>query len=220
MKEKSKTMISVFPHGIFANNFNLIGGAKAGTSFKKCISSILINIPIFGYLLEKLDFVDISKTTLNNLMQKKENIMILPGGFNEVFMTKPYEYNIFIPRGFIKYACKYNYTIIPVLSLGENETFYAITPPKFLYNFLFKFLTYIPVPLALPFSSNIVPIKIFYGEKIICNPEDDIEIIRNKMIEEIKNIFHKNIEKYVKYRNKLNIKPIVNSEMYKINFYP
>ena len=40
------------------------------------------------------------------------------------------------------------------------------------------------------------------------------------MIEEIKNIFHKNIEKYVKYRNKLNIKPIVNSEMYKINFYP
>jgi hypothetical protein len=216
---KQSKMIASFPHGLFCGGFNIAGGCRSGTSFTALVASVIVNIPCFGDWLKVIGFQTISKSNMQRLMNNKENIIIVAGGFNEIFMMRKYEYNIFIPSGFIAMAIKQEYTIIPLLSLGENETFSVITPPKFTWRWLQSMMRVFPVPIIFPYAGHRIPVIPIYGDGIECKPTDDVEEIRQQLKKSLEDIFKNNIEEYCRYRNDLKIKPEVNSAMYSINFY-
>ena len=61
-------------------------------------------------------------------MEKKANISIVPGGFEEATITTTKENRVFINerKGFIKYALRYGYTVYPMYIFGENKMYYTI----------------------------------------------------------------------------------------------
>lgn len=218
IKPNTKVLISVFPHGLFCWGFGILGGFKFTYNYYKAITYILLRIPLFGYWLEKLNCISVDKKSMENLMINDHNIMFLPGGFNEILTTRNFEYNIYIPIGFIVLSCKHEYSILPCFSLGENEIQSVLSPPKVLWPHLFKFIKKIPFPLAIPYWFHRVPIWTIMGNEIKCQKNDDPNDIRDKIEIELKRVFNENIVKYCHYRNSLNTLPIVAPEMYTINF--
>ena len=214
----TKTMTAVFPHGAFCVGFNSIGALKAQNTIISLIAPLLMHVPCFGGLAKKIGVSSAEKNNMKSLMSKDFNISLLPGGFNEIFMMRKYEYNIYVPTGFIALAIKYEYRIYPILVLGENETFDVITPPKYLWTLLNKFVSKVPVPLLLPYRYHRVPVCSYYGESIACKHGDSVEIIQKHIIETLMDLFTKNIESYCKNRNDSGILPIVEPSMYSINF--
>jgi len=219
MKPNNKVLIAMFPHGMFPCNVGIIGGYRSGTSFKTVVASALLNIPIFGDAAAKVGFTSSSKENITDLMSKSENLSILPGGFNELYMTRKYEYNLFVPTGFIAMSIKYGYTIYPTLSFGENEFPSIIGPPKWSWKLLSKLMRYLQIPLAIPYNFERVPIIPYVGKPIQCYVGDDVADVREKVIEGLKQVFSNNIDQYCKYRNDLGIKPHVVPSMYSIAFY-
>lgn len=216
---QTNTLITIFPHGMFCVGYSMSGCVKAGTKYYKAVSNILLSLPMFSSWMRKLKFTSIDKNNMKTIMERGDNISILPGGFNEILLLRKYEYNIYIPTGFIALSCKYGYTIKPCLSLGENETFSTLSPPKFLWKYLFRIMKVIPVPLSIPYWVHRVPVVILYGEPIECHPGDNISEIRDKLIVTLTKLFEDNIENYCNYRNKLKIQPSVNVNDYSIHFY-
>jgi hypothetical protein len=115
-------------------------------------------------------------------------------------------------------SCRHEYSILPCFSLGENEAYSVLSPPKFLWTRLFEFIKKIPIPLSIPYWFHRVPIWPIMGNQIQCKKDDDPNDIRDKIESELQRIFNENIGKYCDYRNRLNIQPKVTPEMYKINF--
>jgi hypothetical protein len=172
------------------------GGCKAGAKYYKAISSILLSLPMFNTWVRKLNFTSIDKNNMKTIMEQGDNISMLPGGFNEMLLLRK-----------------------PCLSLGENETFSTLSPPKFMWKYLFRMMKVIPVPLSIPYWIHRVPVVMLYGEPIECHPGDNIPEIRDKLIVTLTKLFEDNIENYCKYRNDLKIKPSVNVNDYSIHFY-
>lgn len=216
---QTKIIITTFPHGMFCIGYNASGGFKAGCNYYKAVSNILMRLPILNVWLQKLNYTSIDKNNIIKIMEKGDNISILPGGFNELIILRKYQYNIYIPTGFIALACKYGYTIKPCLSLGENETFSALSPPKFMWKYLFRLMKVVTLPLSIPYWLHRVPIVTLYGEPIECKPGDNVLEIREKLVNILTKLFDDNIVDYCNYRNSLKIQPIVNVNNYSINFY-
>lgn len=216
---QSNTLITTFPHGMFCIGYGTSGSYKAGTTYYKTVSSILMRLPFFSDWLRKLKYTSIDKNNIKTLMERGDNISMLPGGFNELILLRKYEYNIYIPTGFIALACRYGYTIKPCLSLGENETFSMLSPPKFMWKYLFRLMKVISFPLSIPYWLHRVPVVILYGEPIECHHGDNISEIRDKLIITLTKLFEDNIENYCNYRNSLKIQPSVNVTDYSIHFY-
>lgn len=218
IKPNSKMLISVFPHGIFCWGFGILGGFNCSYSSYKVITNILLKTPLIGYWLEKINCIGVDKPSMTKVMNNDNNIMILPGGFNEIMTTRKFEYNIYIPIGFIVLSCKHEYSIMPCLSLGENEVHSVLTFPKFLWPYIFKFLRKIPLPLALPYWFRRVPVWPIRGNVIKCQNTDDPNDIRDKIKIELERIFNENINEYCEFRNSLNTLPKVTPDMYSIYF--
>ena len=203
---KNKVLFAHFPHGLFCGGFNINGGQ--GTKYIKCIARELINIPIFGDLLKYLKYTSCDKHNMHKLMKKSENIMLLPGGFHEVFMMTNYEYNLYVPKGFIVLCLKHEYTIYPCLTLGENETYNTITVPKKLWVNIRNILKYFKFPFILAFGrwmtffAKNTPLTTIYGNPICCidnkDGTDQIDRIHKEVIQSLKNSFDNNIVKYCK----------------------
>ena len=216
---KDKSLLACFPHGLFCGGF--VMGSNIAKN--KCISSLVLEIPIFGDICKTI-FKSVSKDSMKSIMSKGETLSLLPGGFNEIYMMENYKYNIHVPSGFIALAIKYNYTIYPMLSLGENETYNTIPIPKWMFGYLKRLIRTIPIPIIIPFGKYCtfipmdVPIVTYYGNPINCENET-VENIKDKIIYELQKTFNKNIENYCEYRNNLGISPKVHSSQYSINFY-
>jgi hypothetical protein len=208
----NKSLIACFPHGIFCQGFSILVFLKK--NYINFVASILINMPIIGYLLKTYNTKSADKNTFINNMKKNNNLLLLPSGFNEVFMTTKYEYNLYIPTGFIVLCIKNEYNIYPCLFLGENEIFDTITIPKKYWKYCFKLIKIIQIPLNFIYSiiPKKVPIHIIYGKKIKCNKLDSVENIREQIKNQLTLMFDSNIKEYCKLYN-------FDSTKYKLNIY-
>ena len=208
----NKNLIACFPHGIFTQGFFIFSSIKL--DYIKFVSSVLINTPLMGDFLKKHNILSADKKTFINIMKKEKNMSLLPGGFNEFFMTTKYEYNLYIPTGFIALCIKNEYNIYPCLFLGENEIYDTSPIPKRYWLYIIKFIKIINIPLNFIYSivPNRVPIHIIYGEKIECNKLDSIEETREKIKNQLISIFNSNIKEYCKLYN-------FDHTKYKLNIY-
>ena len=196
-----KNLFTYHPHGIFCSGFSAGIGFQLN-EIKKCVSRLILILPIFGDYIRFANFVRANKNVFSKYMQSNDNLVILPGGFNEVFMTRKYEYNIYVPTGFIAMCIKHEYTIRPVLCLGENELYDTISLPKRLWKYMFNITKYITLPFIffygrlctmMPYAS---PITIIYGTPIHCIKTDSVDNIYSKYCQELTTIFTSNIGTY------------------------
>jgi hypothetical protein len=224
-KYDKKLLYAEFPHGIFTAGFmiNSLEGDKH--NIKNAVSDAMYHCPFAGDLAKLFGGTPCNKINLNCLMEQGENIHLMPGGFNEILLTENYTYNLYVDTWFIAMCVKHNYNIIPVLNIGENETYCIYKLPRSIYRLIFNYIyKYIKLPVFFalgknftlaPYNTNIWSL---YGKPIECGVRDNEEIhhaverIQQRICRNLKDLFYENIHLFCK---KYDLDP----KMYKINIY-
>jgi len=88
-------------------------------------SRFILNSPIYGLLMRLWGVEGVHSGNMHRLMRANKNIGLIPGGFEEATLTTPHALRVYIKKrkGFIKFALRYGYKLVPVLLLGENQVF-------------------------------------------------------------------------------------------------
>ena len=132
-----KYLFCFHPHGILSIGFSLNGcwnpKFRELTGNSRAISLIswaLYNLPAFGQLCDiaggyKGNVQAATGKNMQRLMALGHNISLIPGGFEEAAIMKRGEDSVFIKnrKGFVKYALKFGYNLVPIYTFGENETY-------------------------------------------------------------------------------------------------
>jgi len=106
-------------------------------------------IPGWKDIIEKnLGVVEASRANCHSLMQRKDSIIVFPGGTREICKKKGEEYILKWSdrKGFVRLAMEHGYDIIPVAAVGAEETYTVIKDSNDILNSPFgKFLKFIGV---------------------------------------------------------------------------
>lgn len=216
----TKTLVVVFPHGVCAIGTAIQGAMTIdGSNTVTFIADALLKTPLIGDFMYKLGCRSASKQSVKANMCRGRNCTLLPGGFYELLMTTPFEYNLFVPTGFIALALEHGYTIQPVLGLGENEAFITIGPPKWTWPLVYRCLRKISIPILLVVGHQRVPVIPYRGVPVQCTTGDTVDNVRDRVIASLRATFHDHIEEYCNHRNALGIRPVVSPAMYSIHWY-
>ena len=213
LNENNRVMYAEFPHGIFTigfiNNFFLLSGCK------NVVFDALYHAPFFGDLIKVNNCIPSNKRSVDNCMKTGCGIHILPGGFHEIFLTENFRYNVYVPTGFIAMSVRHGYRIVPILNIGENETFYIFKIPNKYFGYVsnfYKKILKVPIFCAIGKFCMLIPHNVniwsVYGTPIECNQLKD-ELFSDA-VERIHN--HENIVKYCSAYN-------LDINLYKINIY-
>ena len=107
---------------------------------------------------------------MKKYLKNNKNIALLPGGFEEATIYEYNKNNVYINdrKGFIKYALRFGYTVVPVYTFGEEKTYKSIN----LYEKTRLLLNKLKIPavffygkfLFLPYSD--ISMTTVIGEKI------------------------------------------------------
>ena len=206
-EEKNAILLSYHPHGVFPVNYYLSGACceplfRVNPNIRFLIASALYNAPLWKFLVSWLDkFDSAEKKSMTNLMEQRKDIALLPGGFEEATIYRYGVHRIYLKKrtGFIKYALKYGYTLIPVYTFGEELNYYNL--PGF-YKFrlwLNKF--HIPGVVfwgklaGLGFSSH--KMVTIYGQPLKCpkieNPtSEQVHEYHDMYMSRVKTVFEEN----------------------------
>lgn len=205
LKEKN-CLYPFHPHGVITVS-PTIACAVSDILYKAhyCVSSVMLNIPISGIFAKLLGSQPIDNKTFKNMMKNEENIIFIPGGFEEATINDYNKNKIFIkPRtGFIKYALEYGYSIIPCFAFNENKLYYTL--PYFEKFRLFlnkmKFPGALAISKLLIFPHTDVDITIVMAKPIempkIEHPiKEEVEKYHKLYIDEVVKLYYKYSEKY------------------------
>lgn len=192
------------PHNIFSysqivNSFS----EEKFESFRLIGSKAGLMTPIFGLNLRWMGISPAHPNDFHNYMNKGQNLILVPGGFEEATITEYGKINLLThkKKGFIKYALRYGYTIYPMIIIGEEKAFKTFNHFLRLRLFLNKFKFPGVIPLNIfPFRN--IDIVTVVGKGI------DIPIINSPSIEEV-NHYHKiymdtMLTMFEKYKKKYN----------------
>jgi hypothetical protein len=137
-------------------------------------SSVAINMPFGGILLKWLGLESVQPKSFKNLLKNSEDIIFMPGGFEEASICSHKNEKIFIlnRKGFIKYALEFGYSIYPVYAFNENKLFRTL---DYFYG-LRLFLNKVKIPGVVYFGKyghpfapeKNVELKVVLGEPIVC----------------------------------------------------
>jgi len=127
---KENTILPFAPHGIVANATSsaVCSGWDSLDNFKILASRLVIYIPLSGFFARLLGIQGVdSKNFLQN-MEKKKNILFIPGGYECATYTNDEFDQVFIKerKGFVKYALMFGYKVHPCYNFGENKLYYMI----------------------------------------------------------------------------------------------
>ena len=102
---------------------------RRGVIMRSLADSNHFKIPIWRDLMsKKIGVVEASRRNCTAIMERKENLVVFPGGTREVCKKKDeaYELKWHDRNGFVIMAMQYGYDIIPVAAVGAEEA-YTIT---------------------------------------------------------------------------------------------
>ena len=127
-KPKSKTMLTVAPHGILTLGFTFMVTSDEfeSSDVKWLVTDMLLKLPFIRDMMVWSDAWEVSKDSMNEFLQQEENVALIPGGFQEATIYLRDRHRLFIKdrKGFIKYALKYGYSILPAYVFGEERGFW------------------------------------------------------------------------------------------------
>ena len=126
VEERDHVMMCYHPHGVLTNGimFNLLLNPKF-SNFKILGANACKFAPFLGELATACGLEPVSKRSMLKNMRQGNNLIIVPGGFPEIYLSFPNSESIYIKerKGFIKYALRYGYTLYPVYTFGENDLY-------------------------------------------------------------------------------------------------
>jgi hypothetical protein len=129
-RARQPVLFCFHPHGIFPQGwgFAFLNDKFRNTRF--LMARALFTSPFFRVLAQltgKPSSAD--KATMTLHMKKGHDIALIPGGFEEASIHASHCDRLFLKhrQGFIKYALQFGYSVCPVYSFGERES-YANAP--------------------------------------------------------------------------------------------
>ena len=205
-------LYAVHPHAILANGF--------GFAIRDCVargervsvaatSWICWLNPLFRWFVNSVGckLISVTKHDLDESMRRGENIAILPGGFEEVMLMEKERDVMFIRKrqGFVAFARKYQYEIVPVVLFGESQLYEnALKLPRCIRGISAR----LRIPLVFPTgksSWNLLPnipragLLIVFGRGIPAELDRDVSDIREEYIQAVVSLYEKH-NPYASYR--------------------
>lgn len=205
LKEK-KCLFPFHPHGVLSLIPPTV--CSVNNTFFKCrflVSRVLLNFPFSGIFAKLLGGEAVHKKNFVKIMQEGDNIIFMPGGFEEATITDFDKNKLYIKNriGFIKYALEYGYSIQPCYIFNEHKLFYNFTK----FEKLRLFMNSMKIPAAF-FCSKLgvmphydVDITVVVGKSIDIpkteNPSDEIILKYHKIyMESLTGLYHKYTDKF------------------------
>jgi len=151
-------MVGMHPHGVYT-----IGFTGLTTEMPDCriLGSPLMNYaaPVFKIMIDLLGvkFGSVGPLSLSSRMRKGETpLAMVPGGFEEATIVCPGHERAFLKdrRGFVKYALRYGYDLVPCYTLGESDCF---SNPQGAWSLRWA-LNALKIPAVLPFGFPLLPL--------------------------------------------------------------
>ena len=167
-------MYAVHPHAIAANGFGLAmhDCVSHGERVTVAASSWLCCFnPLFRWFINAigLRFTSVSRSDFTSALSRSENIALLPGGFEEVLFSEKNKDVVCIQKrfGFLKFAIKYGYDVVPVFIFGESKLYSNLIPLPRWTRWLSATLR---IPLVIPKGRSwcsLIPNKPSRGLRIV-----------------------------------------------------
>ncbi|MCB9233931.1 MAG: acyltransferase family protein [Bacteroidia bacterium] len=127
--EADKPALYVCNHTIFGLTDGIFLGASAlerkGVLIHALIDNMHMQVPIWRDLVQDLGMIPASREACSDLMAAGEHVMVFPGGSRETWKHKGEEYQLVWKNrlGFAHMAIEHGYDILPVASVGGEETY-------------------------------------------------------------------------------------------------
>ncbi|KAF0696128.1 Aste57867_13104 [Aphanomyces stellatus] len=141
---KSKTLLSVHPHGVLACGWIVNGAGHAAwkdSRFHWLATDVLFVLPFITQIMYWGGGGPAGRASFDALAKQGENIALLPGGFEEASLFEYKKHRVFVKhrKGFVKLALQHGYTIYPAYTFGEEDTYATLSYFKAARLFLNKF---------------------------------------------------------------------------------
>lgn len=167
-------LYAVHPHAIVANGFGLAMAdcVRRGERVTVAGSSWLWFFnPLFKWFLNVmgLDFTTVRRADMSAVMSRGVHVAIIPGGFDELLLMESGKDVVFIRKrmGFLRYAMRYGYEVVPVFLFGESRLYTnLLSPPEWVRKYAAK----LRVPLVIPKGRtwcSLLPNKPIHGLRVV-----------------------------------------------------
>lgn len=128
------TIVAAHPHGCFSMGVRCLCVSppyREAPNPPICVVSSLLYYQPFGYFTfnrVNAGGAPSSKASFKNLLKKRKNILLQPGGFEEATTSCPNAPDrVWTSKGgFVKYALQYGYTITPMYVFNEKNGYHNI----------------------------------------------------------------------------------------------
>lgn len=128
-----RRIVALHPHGIntyqmglFISELGNFSGIFPGLRYPRMVmASVLFKIPVLRDLLLSYGAVDASKRTLVKVFEHGEDVLIVPGGSQEVLLSQPGHDTVYLERrkGFLKLALEQGADVVPTYTFGCNDAY-------------------------------------------------------------------------------------------------
>jgi len=186
-----KRLLCFHPHGIVSMGVFTLLNAKPEV---RILSSPFLYhyAPIFRLAFETVmgfKMGSVAPGDLHIYMNKGDSpLMMVPGGFHEATITCAGKERVFLKnrRGFVKYALRYGYDLVPIYALGEND---LIDNKQGGWSWRF-WLNNLSLPAVAPWGHWLFPLFPRRGVRLVVamGPPLEMPHIRNPTKEEVE--FH------------------------------
>ncbi|CAE8654631.1 unnamed protein product, partial [Polarella glacialis] len=163
-----KQLLCYHPHGIYS--LGLLTVCEEKPELKILSSSFLYHCaPVFRVAISMLfgqKYGSVGRSDLTATMKAGESpLMLVPGGFHEATITCPGHERVFLKsrRGFVKYALRYGYDLVPCYSIGEAD---LMSNPQGGWGWRF-FLNAMSIPAVLPWGFPLLPLLPRRGVELV-----------------------------------------------------
>jgi len=166
--ETRRQLFCMHPHGIYS--FGVFQLLEKRSEMKVLSAPFLYHFsPLFrltGKLLLGIKHGSAGRRDLSKTMKSGESpLLLVPGGFHEATLVCPVHERVFLRnrRGFVKYALRYGYDLVPCYTIGESD---LMANPQGGWGWRF-FLNSLSLPAVLPWGYSFMPLLPFRGVQLV-----------------------------------------------------
>ena len=209
LRNSKPVMVCYHPHGIFSFGFFILNSHLKDLGF----NSVVVGAPFVQYFCPVIltlfdilgfEYVGATRAAVDREMKQGRNICIVVGGFEEATLTRYKEELLYLKdrKGFVKYALRHGYGLVPVYGIGENDLYWNL-------QMFSKFRVWLSsgkfqIPGVLPWGWSVLPFmpkragefKIVCGKRVelprIGEPLDaDVDKYHSLYVEELRKVYEK-----------------------------
>ena len=122
----SPTVLAVHPHGCYCMGFAVLYSQALLKHVHFCFAHVLYSSSLFRAFTTIIGRpASADRSFFVALMQRRQTIALLPGGFEEAALCCMATDRVYLRerKGWVKYALQHGYSLTPVFTFGERETY-------------------------------------------------------------------------------------------------